>query len=330
MNIESLRDSAYKIFSPIQHSRANRFLKTALSCPEIALLFEKAATTPHVSTNKMGAWKVKFVPNLEFEGMCCYMDREIHICHSLPDGYALSILVFELINAIFSQYHHQIDVRAQKGKIDRETFVLEKEKIEHAGVLIHHKIMKNVIKNFKLDYEFNQNANYLKWDFDRYWHSSLRFTPHADFFRKAFANLTGSKITVPGFKEFVTSSIFLTSRLTLKDLKKIAAISLITGCAVAMIKTFPNDQLIAKAAFFGALAYRCLPQECSNRLFLNYLKGIIFFSQLSIALHLMRWEIIDKDLLHLTKILEKRIFNSAYPFLAGATLGHYCAKKWNF
>lgn len=174
-------------FTPKPFGRNKKILAIALTSKAINALYEKAKTT--LISGKSGPWAIEFAAKLEFEAFCNFQQRKIRLSSNLSDDQALSSFVFELTNAISFNKHDALYQKAISGQIECEEYVKEIERVEHEGILLHHKVITEAINEMKWSTALDDYQNTPK-DFETYW-SKIKITSHADYYRKNWSNYNG-------------------------------------------------------------------------------------------------------------------------------------------
>jgi hypothetical protein len=170
-------------------SREGKLLARALSCPAIRHLYEKVKKIE--TRGRIGDWIIEFVPRSEADtGAYCRAGiRTIGIAEDTDDDYALSSLVFELLNAFHTAEYDKLENYAEVGLIDRETYAKETERVEHDVLLAHRCVMREAIEKMGWSEDL-EHYKYTELDFEKWWQENKNISKHIDFYRQQFDRLS--------------------------------------------------------------------------------------------------------------------------------------------
>jgi len=132
--------------------RAKKLLDKALQSKGIRALYKEACDTPTRYHASGEPWNVIFKSN-QFGGKCDISRREIEIDPKFSDDRALSILIFELLNALQTPKMREFQELARNNLIGRDDYAYNIECLEHETECYHRKILKVVIKEMGWDEE---------------------------------------------------------------------------------------------------------------------------------------------------------------------------------
>jgi Leucine-rich repeat (LRR) protein len=121
-------------------------------------------------------------PSNAFRAVCNYVKGLIVLDPDVSDLEMTSMLLFELTNAASMDKMAQIKLSAFSGKIDRETYAKEIERIEHQGALLHKKIVAEGIATLQWDPKMDI-YQLVDEDFEVYW-QKIKDTAHPEEYRK--------------------------------------------------------------------------------------------------------------------------------------------------
>lgn len=176
-------------------SRVKKMLEKALKCSAIHKLYLQANATTLPSSLPGETWEIKFVSKLQddYKARIEPWKRKIMLDNKLSDDQALSAFVFELTNAIHTS-SHAINYTAVLSKNrSAEAYAKEVERIEYEGYKIHHKIMSIAIPELGLD----RSVDFFVWvdtmSFEEAWYTSIRYSSHAERYRKDWETITKKK-----------------------------------------------------------------------------------------------------------------------------------------
>jgi hypothetical protein len=153
---------------------------------EVQKLFEKAAA--HL------IWQALIEkPSGVFQAMCHYEKRLIILNPQVSDVILAATIIFELTNAASERQMLEIHQAALEGKISRELFAKEIERVEHQGVLLHKKIVAAGMANLRWDPEMDIYKD-VETDFEKYW-LKIKDTSHSGEYRKYWDKRIKPKLT---------------------------------------------------------------------------------------------------------------------------------------
>lgn len=224
------RNTSYSISSnqrPDMKKRAELLVEKAWACPAIKNLYDRANAihsehcgdaVPHDWSD----WKITFcdadVPPVQFRGLCDVISREILLSTNLNDDEALSILTFELTNAVSSEQFRDLNKQATSGMIDCELFVKKMLETEYKGAKLYHQIMQEAIKEMGWNKEVDECISEHLEDFETAYHKRIKFESHAAYYRAGWSRLNGQNVSLITLKEMLKSSKRLFSDLSAKKI----------------------------------------------------------------------------------------------------------------
>lgn len=195
----------------------NRFLvenliDTALACPNLKALAQKAARVGDPLHGKTGPIEVEYDPEECRSGKTFgFTDHTYrYIVLGIADTFvALNILMFEVANASQTTEYRALQKLAKDRRITADNYVKGVEQIEETSKHLHHKIALVGIATLGWEPEVDVYKKDVEEPFEHYWHRHLRFSPHAQFLRKQYAQITQTQEVFPGQKEQRDSAIWL-------------------------------------------------------------------------------------------------------------------------
>lgn len=160
-------------------ARADRITKIALSYLLVKELYEQASMTAGYK-GEIGNYKIEFVSKTHagFDSTCIFGKRTIDISDTLSDKVALTMLIFELINATTYTKFFLAQNKFLLSK-DVSEYAKECERIEFENTIEHN----NIIKKSGL------GSDYLRWkgrkseDFEKAWVDYIATSEHAEYWR---------------------------------------------------------------------------------------------------------------------------------------------------
>jgi hypothetical protein len=192
--------------------RSKMLLARALRSKAITALYERACNVP-TEGNKLGPWTIEFDRDAEGNARCLHYSRKIIMGTNFSDDEALVRLVFELMNAIFSEKYIAWDEEVRSGQMPCKTYVKENERQEFLNTFLHSQVMKNAIAEMgwsnELDYyaegheelrKIVEKSNgglrlnsreFLEKMFKEVW-IQQKYSTHADHYRRQWALLAPS------------------------------------------------------------------------------------------------------------------------------------------
>ncbi len=178
-------------------NRAEKIFLTAMKSSAIRALYETAVNSPS-DTLPSGPWSIIVTEDIpsEYNAECHFSNREIHIRSNISDDEALTLLVFELINAISFPKFTAIWRKTDQGQTECEDYVKEIERIEFEGTLIHHKMITEAIKEMNWSDKLDIYGGNALLDFETRW-SVIKFSTHANRYRDSWSLRTGKKAVYP-------------------------------------------------------------------------------------------------------------------------------------
>lgn len=177
--------------------RTKRLIERAQKSKIIAALCKEAfaVSTP---LHKSGAWNIIFTDAPDFHAACYSQDRHIRIHSRYSDDEALTLLIFELVNAVHYPRYAKFDQLARENGISREGYAFNCERIEYDTLCLHRQILTAAItemgwgKNLFAFHHINPDKDV---SFKEYW-QRCQVTKHTDFFRRQWEALRGESSSI--------------------------------------------------------------------------------------------------------------------------------------
>ncbi len=184
-------ESSLNLPSVDYSERTERLIKKIQSFREGEELYELAF---HVGTlfRKNGPWKIQFKEDT-FHSSVKPNERTIRLNPSSSEMNNLSDLLFELINISQMTRFNELEMSAIRGKIKREDFAKEMERVEFKTCQTHHSIVAKAIKEMGWPKSIDEFFDYgPDVDFNMVWEKIKNFE-HAERYRKFWDDLQAFK-----------------------------------------------------------------------------------------------------------------------------------------
>lgn len=188
-------------------------INKALKCQRVKELAETGCTLGDPLHGKKGPLQVVYDPHTIFQmhgttlsGFCDHTNRFV-VLGTLDKVKGLNVLIFEIVNLTQTAEFRQAQQQIKDGTLNPDGYVKKNERIEFTTCFLHHKIAQFGIANLKWPKELDTFEDCKDGNFERAWHERIRFSKHAQLFRKQYADLTNTPETTPGFAEWLESTM---------------------------------------------------------------------------------------------------------------------------
>ncbi len=193
-----------------QKNQILTLINSILACPAARKLAEKASATEDPQTGKKGSWRIIYDPQtcaqLGSEGFSNHTMRAI-VLPTLDTLKSLDVLIFEIAFASQTREYRNLQKRVRDRHIYSDDYARELERIGYTSGILHHKIVQIAMKTLRWPTNLDSFKNFVEGNFEREWHQGARFAPHAQLYRKQYADITKTAEVFPGYGERFESTI---------------------------------------------------------------------------------------------------------------------------
>lgn len=176
--------------TPDTRAQLQELITTALQCPLLTDLAQKACTVGDPLKGKKGPIQVVYDPDIcqQFNsmGFTDHTYRNI-VLSTLHKVKALDILIFEVANA--SQTTEYRAMQSGIKDLTRDSYAKETERIEYTSRQLHHKVAAYGIEHLRWPAEVDIFKDSVSLEFEDAWNTELRLDEHAEWARMQYDSI---------------------------------------------------------------------------------------------------------------------------------------------